>query len=73
MVSNSLWVLPNIALASSPTATIVSSWTFRVTIDGSLTTMPLPLSQIKVFAVPRSMATSPESQFKTLGNDLEDI
>ena len=67
MVSNSLCVLPSIAFASSPTATIESSSTLRVTIDGSFTTMPLPFSQIRVLAVPRSMATSPEIQFNTLG------
>ena len=57
----------HITIASSPTATIESSSTLRVTIDGSFTTMPLPLSHIRVLAVPRSIATSPEIQFNTLG------
>ncbi|SVA39151.1 uncharacterized protein METZ01_LOCUS92005 [marine metagenome] len=41
--------------------------------DGSFTTIPRPLSQISVFAVPRSMATSPDIQLTTFGNNTEDI
>ena len=36
-------------------------------IEGSFTTIPLPFNQMSVFAVPKSIATSPEIQFNKLG------
>jgi hypothetical protein len=60
-------VLPSIDLASLPTATTLRVWLSTATTDGSLRTMPWPLTCTSVFAVPRSIATSLDSQ---LENDL---
>ena len=40
---------------------MLSSTTFLATTDGSFNTTPSPLTQIIVFAVPRSIAISPEN------------
>ena len=57
-------VLPNIALASVPTATTVLDglpFSFlRATTDGSFKTTPLPLAYTRVLAVPRSIDRSLE-------------
>ena len=57
-------VLPNIALASVPTATTVfdalPSPVRRATTDGSFRTTPLPLAYTRVLAVPRSIDRSLE-------------
>ncbi len=58
-------VRPSISLASRPTATTSLVFLLMATIDGSLTTMPLPLAKTSVFAVPKSMARSEESRLKT--------
>src|SRR5215470_1234571 len=54
-------VRPNISLASLPTASTSPVFLFSATIDGSLTTMPLPRAYTSVLAVPRSMARSLEN------------
>ena len=53
-------VRPSIAFAAWPAATTVDvpCRVFTATIDGSSNTMPWPLRNTKVFAVPRSMAIS---------------
>ena len=40
------------------------------TIDGSFITTPLPFNQMRVFAVPKSIAISPEIQLIMLDNDF---
>src|SRR5580658_7491642 len=57
-------VRPNISLASLPTASTSPVFLLMATMDGSLTTMPLPLAKTRVFAVPRSMARSDEKRLK---------
>ena len=57
-------VRPSISLASLPTAStflvpLPARWT--ATTDGSFETMPLPRTNVSVFAVPRSMARSFEN------------
>src|SRR6266404_1169255 len=53
-------VRPSISLASLPTASTLLVTLLMATIEGSLTTMPRPLANTRVFAVPRSMARSLE-------------
>ena len=60
-------VRPSISLASLPTASTSPVFLLMATMEGSLTTMPLPLAYTSVLAVPRSMARSDE---KTLNSDL---
>src|SRR6202050_3343036 len=57
-------VRPNISLASLPTASTSPVFLLMATMDGSLTTMPLPLAKTRVLAVPRSMARSDEKRLK---------
>src|SRR5580704_15965406 len=57
-------VRPSISLASFPTASTSPVVLLMATMDGSLTTMPLPLAKTSVFAVPRSMARSDEKRLK---------
>ena len=49
------------SLASLPTASTRPFTLLIATIDGSLTTMPLPRAYTQVLAVPRSMARSLEN------------
>src|SRR5579864_8098719 len=58
-------VRPSISFASFPTATTSPLFLLMATMEGSLTTMPLPLANTSVFAVPRSMARSEERRLKT--------
>src|SRR5713101_23575 len=58
-------VRPSISLASRPTATTSPLDLLIATIEGSLTTMPLPCAKTSVFAVPRSMARSEENRLNT--------
>src|SRR6188474_2217259 len=51
-------VRPSISLASLPTASILPVTLLMATIEGSLTTMPLPRAYTHVLAVPRSIARS---------------
>src|ERR671916_2137500 len=51
-------VLPSIRLAAEPTATTLSVLLSMATTEGSESTMPCPLTNTSVFAVPRSIATS---------------
>src|SRR5829696_10286406 len=51
-------VLPNILLAAEPTATTLSVLPSMATTEGSESTIPCPLTNTSVFAVPRSIATS---------------
>src|SRR5690348_1684530 len=54
-------VRPSISLASLPTASTSPLFLLMATMEGSLTTMPLPRAYTRVFAVPRSMARSLEN------------
>src|ERR1035437_2447811 len=47
---------PSISFASLPTASTSPVFLLMATIEGSLTTMPLPRAYTSVLAVPRSMA-----------------
>src|SRR6202158_1950339 len=58
-------VRPSISFASRPTATTSPVALLMATIEGSLTTMPLPCANTSVFAVPRSMARSEENRLNT--------
>src|SRR5207302_2002178 len=58
-------VRPSISFASRPTAITSPVFLLMATIDGSLTTMPLPFANTNVFAVPKSMARSEDSRLKT--------
>src|SRR5512147_636165 len=49
-------------LASDPTARTLPVFLEIATTEGSLQTIPLPLTYTRVFAVPRSMAMSFENQ-----------
>src|SRR6476469_6099191 len=60
-------VRPSISLASLPTASTSPVFLLMATMEGSLTTMPLPRAYTSVLAVPRSMARSLE---KILNSDL---
>src|SRR4028118_1412037 len=51
-------VRPSMRLAPEPTATTLSVLVSMATTDGSESTMPCPLTNTSVFAVPRSIATS---------------
>src|SRR5437762_4422459 len=57
-------VRPSISLASRPTASTSPLFLLIATIEGSLTTMPLPFAYTSVLAVPRSMARSEENMLK---------
>src|ERR1700677_2341088 len=59
-------VRPSISLASLPTASTSPVFLLIATIEGSLTTMPLPRAYTRVFAVPKSIARSLEN---TLNNE----
>ena len=65
MASMEAGVLPIISFATLPTARPSRrTWlvpAFTATTDGSLITMPLPLTQTRVFAVPRSIPRSVEN------------
>src|ERR1700722_16491011 len=58
-------VRPSMSFASRPTATTSLVFLLMATMEGSLTTMPLPLANTSVFAVPRSMARSDDKRLKT--------
>jgi hypothetical protein len=58
-------VRPSISFASRPTATTSEVFLLIATIEGSLTTIPLPRANTSVLAVPRSMARSEENKLKT--------
>src|SRR3989442_1561457 len=58
-------VRPSISFASRPTATTSPVFLLMATIDGSFTTMPLPLEKTSVFAVPKSIARSEENKLNT--------
>src|SRR4030066_104688 len=58
-------VRPSISLASLPTASTRPLILLIATMDGSLTTMPLPRAYTHVLAVPRSMARSLENRENT--------
>jgi hypothetical protein len=55
-------VRPSISLASLPTATTSPVFLLIATMEGSFTTIPLPLTKTSVLAVPRSMARSDEKR-----------
>src|SRR3954468_10630363 len=55
-------VRPSMSLASLPTASTRPLTLLIATIDGSLTTIPLPRAYTQVLAVPRSMARSLENR-----------
>src|SRR5271155_2997199 len=57
-------VRPSISLASLPTASTSPLFLLMATMDGSLTTIPLPLAYTSVLAVPRSIARSEEIRLK---------
>ena len=57
-------VRPTISLASRPTASTSPVFLLMATIEGSLTTIPLPLAKTRVLAVPRSIAKSDENKLK---------
>ena len=54
-------VRPSISLASRPTAKISPLTMLMATMEGSLTTTPLPRAKTRVLAVPRSIARSDEN------------
>ena len=54
-------VRPSMSLASRPTASTRPFTLLMATMEGSLTTMPLPRAYTHVLAVPRSMARSLEN------------
>src|SRR5277367_3607874 len=58
-------VRPSISFASLPTASTSLVFLFSATMEGSLTTMPLPRAYTSVFAVPRSMARSLENMLNS--------
>ena len=51
-------VLPIISFASLPTARTSFVFVFIATTDGSLMTIPFPLTYTRVFAVPKSIPIS---------------
>src|SRR5688500_10868842 len=55
-------VRPSMSFASLPTASMRPLTLLIATMEGSLTTMPLPRAYTQVFAVPRSMARSLENR-----------
>src|SRR5260221_4012941 len=58
-------VRPSMSFASRPTATTSPLDLLMATMDGSLTTIPLPCANTSVFAVPRSIARSDENRLNT--------
>src|SRR5687767_15171327 len=58
-------VRPSISLASRPTASTRPLILLMATMEGSLTTIPLPRAYTQVLAVPRSMARSLEKREKS--------
>src|SRR6266849_9512290 len=58
-------VRPSMSFASLPTATTSPLFLLMATMEGSLTTIPLPLENTSVLAVPRSIARSEENRLKT--------
>src|SRR5450631_1514670 len=60
-------VRPSISFASLPTASTSPLVLLIATIEGSLTTMPLPRAKTNVLAVPKSIARSDENR---LNKDL---
>src|SRR5580693_1313452 len=58
-------VRPSMSFASFPTATTSPVFLLMATMLGSFTTMPLPLENTSVFAVPKSMARSDENKLNT--------
>src|SRR5574341_2293503 len=58
-------VRPSMSLASRPTATTSPFVLLMATMEGSFTTMPLPLAYTSVLAVPRSIAKSDENKLNT--------
>ena len=58
-------VRPNISLASLPTASTSRVFWLMTTIEGSFTTIPLPLANTRVLAVPRSIARSEEKRLNS--------
>src|SRR5471030_2149305 len=54
-------VRPSMSLASLPTASTRPVTLLMATMEGSLTTIPLPRAYTQVLAVPRSMARSLEN------------
>src|SRR5580693_6785666 len=58
-------VRPSMSFASRPTATTSLLVLLMATMEGSLTTIPLPLAKTSVLAVPRSIARSEENKLKT--------
>jgi len=61
-------VFPTILLASVPIAITFLVFLCIATTEGSLITIPLSLTQTKVFAVPKSIPTSWEKTEKNLSN-----
>ena len=59
-------VLPIISLASLPTAKGLLVLLFIATTEGSLKTIPFPLTKTKVFAVPKSIPISLLSKISSL-------
>src|ERR1051326_389148 len=58
-------VRPSISLASLPTASTSFVVLLTAMIEGSFTTMPLPLAYTSVLAVPRSIARSLENMLNS--------
>src|ERR1700761_3292550 len=58
-------VRPSISLASLPTASTSPVFLLMATIEGSLTTIPLPRAYTRVLAVPRSIAKSLENMLNS--------
>src|SRR5579864_7037071 len=58
-------VRPSISFASLPTASTSPVFLLMATMEGSFTTMPLPLAYTSVLAVPRSIARSLENMLKS--------
>ena len=54
-------VRPSMSLAAFPTASTRPVTVLMATMDGSLTTMPVPRAYTQALAVPRSMARSLEN------------
>src|SRR5438093_1470120 len=57
-------VRPSISFASLPTASTFPVFWLIATMEGSLTTIPLPLAKTIVLAVPRSIARSLENRLR---------
>src|SRR5277367_923689 len=58
-------VRPSMSLASLPTASTSPLFLLMATMEGSFTTMPLPLAKTKVLAVPKSIARSDENKLNS--------